>query len=154
MLLILGGVLLFVRNDAWNSSILGVYICGFGVLTFILEFMIPELIVYNMGFMFSMLGRGFFYLSMGILCLAWKWFNIVVGCIIIAIGVFYVGMHFLGATPSPSMSAVPTPMDDGMDEDYAHDVQHAHSQDHLQPSMTQTYQSPVTANNYGTHKNS
>ena len=29
----------------------------FGILTFALEFAIPEVVVYNMGFMFSLLGR-------------------------------------------------------------------------------------------------
>ncbi|KAG0344432.1 hypothetical protein BG004_004489 [Podila humilis] len=71
ILIILGGILLFVHNKSWNSSILGVFIV------------------------------------MGLLSLAWKWFNILVGCIIMAFGIFYIVMHYVGATPSPSMSAVP-----------------------------------------------
>ncbi|KAF9437061.1 hypothetical protein BGZ76_002079 [Entomortierella beljakovae] len=57
--------------------------------------------------MFSLLGRGISYLVAGCLCLAHKWFNITVGCVIMVGGVFYIAMHFFGATPSPSMSAIP-----------------------------------------------
>ncbi|KAG0291387.1 Late Golgi vesicles protein, partial [Linnemannia gamsii] len=105
ILIILGGILLFVHIGSWNSGILGVFIVVFGLLTFALEFAIPESIVYNMGFMFSLLGRGL--CNMGLLTLSWSWFNILIGCLIMAIGLFYVAMHFVGATPSPSMSAVP-----------------------------------------------
>ncbi|KAF9928460.1 hypothetical protein FBU30_002362 [Linnemannia zychae] len=71
--IVLGGVLLFVRNgSSWNSCILGVIV------------------------------------AIGSLCLSWRWFNIVVGCIIMAVGLFYIAMHFVGVTPSPSMSAVPS----------------------------------------------
>ncbi|KAK3806330.1 MAG: COPI associated protein-domain-containing protein [Benniella sp.] len=108
LLNILVGVVLFVHIGSWNSGILGVFVCIFGILTFALEFTIPEAVVYNMGFMFSMLGRGIFYVCMGLLCLSWKWFNIVVGCIVMVVGLFYIAMHFKGATPSPSMSAVPS----------------------------------------------
>ncbi|KAF9361282.1 hypothetical protein BGX26_004467 [Mortierella sp. AD094] len=132
MLLFLGGILLFVRNDAWNSSILVVYICCLGALTFLLEFMIPEVIVYNMDSCSRCLDAvSSTFRNMGALCLAWKWFNIVVGCIIMAIGLFYAGMHFLGATPSPSMSAVPNSMENDTDEDYPHDSQYVHSEDNL-----------------------
>ncbi|KAG0358851.1 Late Golgi vesicles protein [Podila minutissima] len=102
VLIVLGGILLFVNNGSWNSSILGVFIVLFGLLTFALEFAIPETLVYNLGFMFSLLGRGFC-----ILTLAWQWFNIVVGCLVMVVGLFYIAMHYVGATPSPSMSAVP-----------------------------------------------
>ncbi|KAG0032217.1 Late Golgi vesicles protein [Podila clonocystis] len=107
VVIVLGGILLFVHIKSWNSGILGVFIVLLGLLTFALEFVIPESIVYNMGFMFSLLGRGLFYVSMGLLTLAWKWYNIVIGCILMAAGLFYVIMHFVGATPSPSMSAIP-----------------------------------------------
>ncbi|KAF9425861.1 Late Golgi vesicles protein [Podila epigama] len=107
VLIVLAGILLFVNIKSWNSGILGIFVIFLGILTFALEFAIPESIVYNMGFMFSLLGRGLFYLSMGILTLAWKWYNIVVGTIIMVTGVFYIAMHFVGATPSPSMSAIP-----------------------------------------------
>ncbi|KAG0049793.1 Late Golgi vesicles protein [Gryganskiella cystojenkinii] len=150
VLIILGGILLFVRIGSWNSGILGVFVVLLGILTFALEFVIPESIVYNMGFMFSLLGRGLLlssylsavpllrhpvYLSMGLLTLSWKWFNIVVGCIIMAVGLFYVAMHFVGATPSPSMSAVPntstTNLNAGNASSYTNPEGH-------QPSMTQT----------------
>ncbi|KAF9426147.1 Late Golgi vesicles protein [Podila epigama] len=141
VLITLGGILLFVHNKSWNSSILGVFIVFFGLLTFSLEFAIPETLVYNMGFMFSLLGRGFFYISMGLLSLAWKWFNILVGCFIMAVGLFYIAMHFVGATPSPSMSAVPntstTNLNAGSTGDKYTNPQH---HEDLQPNMTQTYQ--------------
>ncbi|KAG0343710.1 Late Golgi vesicles protein [Podila humilis] len=105
--IVLGGILLFVNIKSWNSGILGIFVILLGILTFALEFIIPEAIVYNLGFMFSLLGRGLFYVSMGVLTLAWKWYNIVVGCVIMAAGLFFIAMHFVGATPCPSMSAVP-----------------------------------------------
>ncbi|KAG0285258.1 Late Golgi vesicles protein [Linnemannia gamsii] len=139
ILIMLGGVLLFVDIGSWNSGILGVFIVVFGLLTFGLEFVIPEAIVYNMGFMFSLLGRGL--CNMGMLTLSWKWFNILIGCLIMALGLFYVAMHFVGATPSPSMSAVPSTSDNlnpgTSGSSYTNPTgQH----DDLQPNMTENYQ--------------
>ncbi|KAK3847092.1 MAG: COPI associated protein-domain-containing protein [Linnemannia gamsii] len=143
ILIILGGILLFVHIGSWNSGILGVFVVIFGLLTFTLEFAIPESIVYNLGFMFSLLGRGVFYISMGLLTLSWKWFNILVGCFIMAVGLFYIAMHFVGATPSPSMSAVPntstTNLNPGQSGSSYTNPTHHHDDD-LQPNMTETYQ--------------
>ncbi|KAG0245800.1 Late Golgi vesicles protein [Mortierella sp. GBA43] len=136
--MVLGGVLLFVHIGSWNSGILGVFVCIFGVLTFALEFMIPEMVVYNMGFMFSLLGRG--VCNVGLLTLSWKWFNIVVGALIMAVGLFYVAMHFVGATPSPSMSAVPNTSTADLNSGYNGTNYTNPPGDH--PSMAQTYQSP------------
>ncbi|KAI1317790.1 Late Golgi vesicles protein [Mortierella claussenii] len=138
VLLVLGGIVLFVHIGSWNSGILGVFVVIFGLLTFFLEFAIPESIVYNMGFMFSMLGRGIFYVCMGLLCLSWRWFNIVVGCIVMAIGLFYIAMHFKGATPSPSMSAVPNT---SVNSGYGNTSQYTNpTVDNAQPNMSQSYQ--------------
>jgi len=72
---------------------------------------------------------------MGLLTLSWRWFNILVGTIIMVVGVFYIAMHFVGATPSPSMSAVPntssTNLNAGQNDSYTNPSVH-------QPSMTQT----------------
>ncbi|KAF9985492.1 Late Golgi vesicles protein [Mortierella antarctica] len=141
VLIILGGILLFVHIGSWNSGILGVFIVLFGLLTFALEFTIPESIVYNLGFMFSLLGRGLFYVGTGILVLSWRWFNILVGCLIMAVGVFYVAMHFVGATPSPSMSAVPNTSSSNLNPGYG-GSNYTNPNDDAQPSMAQTYQSP------------
>ncbi|KAG0207966.1 hypothetical protein BGX33_006518 [Mortierella sp. NVP41] len=110
ILIILGGILLFVHIRSWNSSILGVFVV------------------------------------MGQLTLSWKWFNILVGCFIMAVGVFYIAMHFVGATPSPSMSAVPNTSTTNLNpgnsgSNYTNLTHH----DDLQPNMTETYQ------NQGTH---
>ncbi|KAG0259449.1 hypothetical protein BGZ95_004670 [Linnemannia exigua] len=112
------------------GGILGVFVVIFGLLTFMLEFAIPESIVYNLGFI------------MGLLTLSWKWFNILVGCFIMAVGLFYIAMHFVGATPSPSMSAVPntstTNLNPGQSGSSYTNPTHHH--DDLQPNMTETYQ--------------
>ncbi|KAK3815720.1 MAG: COPI associated protein-domain-containing protein [Linnemannia elongata] len=157
ILIILGGILLFVRLGSWNSGILGVFVVLFGLLTFTLEFAIPESIVYNLGFMFSLLGRGIckFPIShlstcvsnrMGLLTLSWKWFNILVGCFIMVVGLFYVAMHFVGATPSPSMSAVPNTstnnLNPGTNSGYSY-TNPTTQQEDLQPNMTETYQGPT-----------
>ncbi|KAF9961358.1 Late Golgi vesicles protein [Mortierella alpina] len=157
VLLILGGIVLFVQIGSWNSGILGVFVVAFGILTFALEFTIPESIVYNMGFMFSMLGRGIFYVCMGLLCLSWRWFNILVGCIIMVIGLFYVGMHFKGATPSPSMSAVPNTSSTNLNAGYGNSTSQHNDQrpDNLQPNMSQsysTYQNPNPGTSYDTSR--
>ncbi|KAF9180804.1 Late Golgi vesicles protein [Haplosporangium sp. Z 11] len=137
---------------SWNSGILGVFVVIFGLLTFILEFTIPESIVYNMGFMFSMLGRGIFYVCVGLLCLSWNWFNILVGCIIMVIGLFYVAMHFKGATPSPSMSAVPD-TSSNVNAGYGSNAQYNNPRhEDLQPNMTQTYQNPDPGTAYDTRQ--
>ncbi|KAF9905890.1 Late Golgi vesicles protein [Linnemannia zychae] len=149
ILIILGGILLFVHIGSWNSGILGVFVVLFGLLTFTLEFAIPESIVYNLGFLFSLLGRGLFYIRqvsslylMGLLTLSWRWFNILVGCFIMAVGVFYIAMHFVGATPSPSMSAVPNTSTANLNpgQSGSNYTNPPHHQDDLQPNMTETYQ--------------
>ncbi|KAF9541579.1 Late Golgi vesicles protein [Mortierella hygrophila] len=157
ILIILGGILLFVMLGSWNSGILGVFVVLFGMLTFSLEFAIPESIVYNMGFLFSLLGRGVFYVRqvpylssihaskpMGLLTLSWKWFNILVGCLIMAVGFFYVAMHFVGATPSPSMSAVPNTssnnLNPGITSGYSYTNPTPQNEEDLQPNMTENYQ--------------
>ncbi|KAF8932110.1 hypothetical protein BGZ58_007223 [Dissophora ornata] len=106
VLIILGGVILFVDIGSWNSGILGVVLCA------------------------------------GLLCLSWKWFNIVVGSIIMGIGLFYVAMHFVGATPSPSMSAVPNDTDTTANLNPGQTGAQYTNPAGEQPSMTQTYQSP------------
>lgn len=87
---------------------------------------------------------------MGLLTLAWKWFNILVGCFIMIIGFFYIGMHYVGATPSPSMSAVPNTSTTNLnvgsgDKSYTNPGQYEPGQvDDLQPQMSQTYQGQPT----------
>ncbi|KAF9160500.1 hypothetical protein DFQ27_005409 [Actinomortierella ambigua] len=133
-----------------------------GLLVFLLEFMIPETLVYNMGFMFSLAGRGVFYVVIGLLCLAWKWFNIVLGCIIIVTGLLYIVMHFVGATPSPSMSAVPNTSTANLassSQSYGATTGVDSTGQTAQPTMVETYQSPnpnayQSPNvNYGTNPN-
>ncbi|KAF9121348.1 Late Golgi vesicles protein, partial [Mortierella sp. 14UC] len=145
ILIILGGILLFVHIGSWNSGILGVFVVLFGLLTFTLEFAIPESIVYNLGFLFSLLGRGI--CNMGLLTLFWRWFNILVGCFIMTVGLFYIAMHFVGATPSPSMSAVPNTSTTNLNpgQSGSNYTNPTHHHDDLQPNMTETYQ------NQGTH---
>lgn len=82
---------------------------------------------------------------MGLLSLAWKWFNILVGCFIMVIGLFYIAMHFVGATPSPSMSAVPNTSTTNLnvgtsDKSYTNPA----PVDDQQPQMSQTYQNQNT----------
>ncbi|KAF9211771.1 Late Golgi vesicles protein [Podila verticillata] len=139
VLIVLGGCLLFVHIKSWNSGILGIFVILLGFLTFALEFVIPESIVYNMGFMFSLFGRGLFYISMGLLTLAWKWYNIVVGSVLMGSGLFYIVMHFVGATPSPSMSAVPNTSTTNLNPGTG-GASYTNPTD-LQPNMAQTYDS-------------
>ncbi|KAF9570900.1 Late Golgi vesicles protein [Mortierella alpina] len=157
VLLVLGGIVLFVQIGSWNSGILGVFVVAFGILTFALEFSIPESIVYNMGFMFSMLGRGIFYVCMGLLCLSWRWFNILVGCIIMVVGLFYIGMHFKGATPSASMSAEPNTSNTNLNAGYGGNTSQYNDRrpEDLQPNMSQsysTYQNPHPGTSYDTSR--
>ena len=112
---------------------------AFGLLTFALEFTIRESIVYNLGFLFSMLGRGIFYVCAGLLCLSWHWFNIVVGCIIMAVGLFYIAMHFVGATPSPSMSAVPISSSSKLSDNNGGGSYTNPNVEDLQPNMSESH---------------
>ncbi|KAG0204275.1 hypothetical protein BGX28_003735 [Mortierella sp. GBA30] len=80
---------------------------------------------------------------MGILILSWKWFNILVGCLVMAVGLFYVAMHFVGATPSPSMSAIPNNASNpNLNPGYS-GSQYTNPTGDSHPSMAQTYQSPT-----------
>jgi len=63
-----------------------------------------------------------------------------------AVGLFYVAMHFIGATPSPSMSAVPntstTNLNPGYNGSSYTNPPDQQQQQQQQPSMAQSYQSP------------
>ncbi|KAF9277966.1 hypothetical protein BGZ68_008886 [Mortierella alpina] len=121
VLLVLGGIILFVQIGSWNSGILGVFVV------------------------------------MGLLCLSWRWFNILVGCIIMIVGLFYIGMHFKGATPSASMSAVPNTSGTNLNTGYGNNTSqyNDHRPDDLQPNMSQsysTYQNPHPDTSYDTSR--
>ncbi|KAF8978138.1 hypothetical protein BGZ52_006367, partial [Haplosporangium bisporale] len=79
------------------------------------------------------------YISMGLLTLAWKWYNIVVGSVLMGSGLFYIVMHFVGATPSPSMSAVPNTSTTNLNPGTG-GASYTNPTD-LQPNMAQTYDS-------------
>ncbi|KAG0226356.1 hypothetical protein BGW42_003691 [Actinomortierella wolfii] len=95
--------------------------------------------------LFRMLNIIVVYIAIGVLCLAWKWFNILVGCFIMVAGIFYIAMHFYGATPSPSMSAVPNTSTANLASSSHNNPSYGTSgvdTTQNQPAMTETYQSP------------
>ncbi|CAO3567184.1 unnamed protein product [Mortierella alpina] len=97
------------------------------------------------------------YVCMGLLCLSWRWFNILVGCIVMVIGFFYIGMHFKGATPSASMSAVPNTSSTNLNAGYGNNASqyNDHRPEDLQPNMSQsysTYQNPHPDTSYDTSR--
>ena len=92
-------------TDSSNSQniIIAVYLFIFGLGTGLLEFQIPPPVAKYASFMFSFLGRGVFYIFVGMIsCGGEKWWRWVAGVVVAAIGLGYVVLEFIPSIEPPA----------------------------------------------------
>lgn len=79
------------------------FVCSlFGVITGLFEFKLPKAIIQFASFMFSLLGRGLFYVFLGCIILNYNSLSLACGVIIILIGVVYCICHFIPQIEPPA----------------------------------------------------
>jgi hypothetical protein len=71
------------------------------VITGLFEFKLPKAIIQFASFMFSLLGRGLFYIFLGCIILNYNSLSLACGVIIILIGVVYCICHFIPQIEPP-----------------------------------------------------
>ncbi|ODV76023.1 Tvp15p [Cyberlindnera jadinii NRRL Y-1542] len=81
---------------------LGLYLIAFGVAIGGLEFIIPPLAYHYASFLFSFLGRGVFYVLIGVLIAqGGNAIRIVFGFLIVVIGIVYAVLEFIPSIEPP-----------------------------------------------------
>ena len=86
-----------------QNVIIAVYLFIFGLGTGLLEFQIPPPVSRYASFMFSFLGRGVFYIFVGMIsCGGEKWWRWVAGVVVAAVGLAYVALEFVPSIEPPT----------------------------------------------------
>jgi len=100
IIMILGGIAQFFPVSV-QAVIIGVYVIIFGACTALLEFQIPPQVSRYASFLFSFIGRGFFYIFVGSIMLHDGWLRYVAGAIVAFVGVAYVALEFIPSIEPP-----------------------------------------------------
>jgi len=100
-LMLAGGILKFF-NFGFSNVVIGVYIAIFGLATGLLEFQIPPQVARYASFMFSFIGRGIFYILVGVLIFDGGVLKYIIGSIVAAIGVAYAALEFIPSIEPPA----------------------------------------------------
>ncbi|KAB5523899.1 Golgi apparatus membrane protein TVP15 [Coniochaeta sp. 2T2.1] len=102
VIMILGGVSQFF-SPSFKAIVIGVYVIIFGLVNGLLEFQIPPQVSRYASFLFSFIGRGIFYIFIGIIILdpasVWK---IICGSIVGLVGVAYAALEFIPSIEPPA----------------------------------------------------
>ncbi|KAI9637952.1 Golgi apparatus membrane protein TVP15 [Dioszegia hungarica] len=111
-LMIAGGVGSLI-NHSFSSIIIGVYELLFGVVTIGLEIQVPTeeqkaLVHKYASFIHSFVGRGVYYLLLGVLMLNYYTILYICGSILGLVGLVYIGLHFVPIVEPPSTMQAPT----------------------------------------------
>ncbi|WBW70672.1 COPI-coated vesicle associated protein [Schizosaccharomyces osmophilus] len=96
---------------------LGLFIILFGLGTIALEREVPSVAVKYASFMFSFLGRGFFYLFMGSLLWSYEGFTSLLGFLVLLVGAGFCAANYVaGLQDYAPRSMRDTDWDDTVDE--------------------------------------
>ncbi|KAJ9161915.1 hypothetical protein NKR19_g1808 [Coniochaeta hoffmannii] len=102
IIMILGGVSQFF-SPSFKTIVIGIYVILFGLVNGLLEFQIPSQVSRYCSFLFSFIGRGIFYIFIGIIILdphsVWK---IIWGSIVGLVGVAYSALEFIPSIEPPA----------------------------------------------------
>ncbi|RPB27562.1 COPI associated [Terfezia boudieri ATCC MYA-4762] len=99
-LMVLGGIAQFFPLGI-QSAIIGSYVCLFGAAVGLLEYQIPPAANHYGSFLFSFLGRGFFYIFIGSIIMHGLTLSYVAGGAIVFIGVVYAALNFVPSIEPP-----------------------------------------------------
>ncbi|KAL9059620.1 MAG: hypothetical protein Q9162_001125 [Coniocarpon cinnabarinum] len=101
--IILGGIGQFFPDILVQNIIIAVYLFIFGLGTGLLEFQIPPPVAKYASFMFSFIGRGVFYIFVGMIsCGGERWWRWIAGVVVAAVGVAYVALEFIPSIEPPA----------------------------------------------------
>ncbi|EGS21587.1 golgi apparatus membrane protein tvp15-like protein [Thermochaetoides thermophila DSM 1495] len=100
-LMVLGGISQFFPLT-FQSTIIGIYVIVFGLATALLEYQVPPQVSRYASFLFSFIGRGFFYIFVGTILLHDHTLRIIAGSIIGLIGLGYVALEFIPSIEPPA----------------------------------------------------
>ncbi|ORX33795.1 Golgi apparatus membrane protein TVP15 [Kockovaella imperatae] len=100
-------------NHSFSSIIIGIYEVIAGAMIIFLEVRTPteehkELVHRYASFMHSFVGRGVFYLLLGVLMLNYYTILYICGTLVGAVGVAYIVLHFFRMVEPPSTMQAPT----------------------------------------------
>ncbi|ODV62500.1 uncharacterized protein ASCRUDRAFT_69296 [Ascoidea rubescens DSM 1968] len=90
-----------VSTNAYRQFILGLYAIAFGLLVGYLEFNVPPQVINYASFLFSFIGRGFFYLLIGTIVGHDHFLKVFPGFIIALVGIGYIVLEFIPTIMPP-----------------------------------------------------
>lgn len=99
-LMVFGGISQFFYPSVRNI-VVGIYVILFGAATALLEFQIPPQLSRHASFLFSFIGRGVFYVFVGVLLLSDGALRWIAGSLVAAIGVGYAVLEFVPSIEPP-----------------------------------------------------
>lgn len=104
VIMILGGISQFFSAPSlFKAIVIGVYVILFGLVNVLLEFQIPPQVSRYASFLFSFIGRGIFYIFIGIIILDDKSiYKILSGSIVGLVGVAYAALEFIPSIEPPA----------------------------------------------------
>ncbi|WVQ78466.1 hypothetical protein IAT38_000552 [Cryptococcus sp. DSM 104549] len=108
---IAGGVGSLIKHH-FSSIIIGIYEVLIGAIIIFLEVRPPteehKALIHNYAsFMHSFIGRGVFYLLLGVLMLNYYTILYICGTVVGVVGLAYIGLHFVPAIEPPSTMQAP-----------------------------------------------
>lgn len=101
VVMVLGGISQFFPIS-FQSVVIGSYVILFGLATALLEFQIPPQVARYGSFLFSLVGRGVFYIFVGSILLHDHVLRIIAGSIVGLVGVGYVVLEFVPSIEPPA----------------------------------------------------
>ncbi|KAL6860080.1 hypothetical protein ACO1O0_004105 [Amphichorda felina] len=97
----LGGIV-SIFQFSLSSIIVGAYLIIFGLCVALLEFQIPPQVSRYASFMFSLIGRGVFYIFIGGLILGSSVLSKIAGSVVGIVGIGYVVLEFVPSIEAPA----------------------------------------------------
>lgn len=85
----------------FNSFFLGLYLLAFGASITLLEFRVPPLTHQYASFLFSFLGRGVFYILLGILICSGGILSAINGIFVVIVGGIFLSLEFVPSIEVP-----------------------------------------------------
>lgn len=98
---VIGGVFHFFGLNI-QAIVISIYMIIFGLAVALLEFQIPPQVSRFASFLFSFIGRGFFYVFLGSLLLGEAIISNIAGSIVGFIGIGYIVLEFVPSIEPPS----------------------------------------------------
>ncbi|GAM20716.1 hypothetical protein SAMD00019534_038910 [Acytostelium subglobosum LB1] len=110
ILIVASGIYYFVATDFWHfvtNFVIGVYYIFFGIMIVILEIVFPARILALFGFYTYWIGKGLFFIFLGLLIIRDSGFLLFSGIVVLAVGLILCIIQFISAVSKPRPLASP-----------------------------------------------